>query len=151
MSETCTKIVITDDRIAAVTDQVKYGVIKGGQNVTSVPHRAISESSTCQVYNIAVPSLKTSISREVLWESTVTLRIEGTNKPANEFLVNYGVTDALAPFPLHQLVVATMTCTINNNTVATNTQNVLAAVFRLCDPEELVIYPYNVGLFGQLW
>ena len=82
--------------------------MKGGQHVTSVPHRAISESSTCQVYNIAVPSLETIVSREVLWESTVTLRIEGTNKPANEFLVNYGVTDALAPFPLHQLV-ATMT------------------------------------------
>ena len=33
-----------------------------------------------------------------------------------------------------------MTCTINNNTVATNTQDVLAAMLRLCDPEELAHY-----------
>ena len=98
MSETFQKIKIADARVAAVTNHVRYGVIEGGQHVTCVPHRAISESSTCQAYNVAVPSLEIIISREVLWESTVTLRIEGTNKPANEFLVNYGVTDALAPF-----------------------------------------------------
>ena len=136
MSETFQKIKITDDRIAAVADQVKHGVIEGRQHVTSVPHRAISESSTWQVYHIAVPSLGSILSREVLWERTVTLRIEGTNQPEHEFPVNHGITDALAPFPLHQLV-ATMTCTINNNTVATNTQDVLAAMLRLCDPEEL--------------
>ena len=43
MSETFQNIKIFDDRIAAVTEQVKYGVIEGGQHVTSVPHRAISE------------------------------------------------------------------------------------------------------------
>ena len=139
MSETFAKTLVTSDTIAQISDQVKYAVFKGPQNYTAQPHRAISESATCQVYNIAVPSLETIISREVLWESTATLEITGTNKPANEFLICYGVTDALAPFPLHQLV-STMTCTINNNTVATNTQDVLAAMLRLCDPEELAHY-----------
>jgi hypothetical protein len=36
-------------------------------------------------------------------ETEVTLEITGTNKPAHEFLINYGVTDALAPFPIAQL------------------------------------------------
>ena len=55
------------------------------------------------------------------------------------FLVNYGVTDALAPFPLHSLV-STMTATINNNTVAMNMAEVLPAILRLMDPEELAYY-----------
>ena len=42
----------------------------------------------------------------------------------------------MAPFPLHNLV-ATVTCTINNNTVATNMQEVLPVILRLYDPEEL--------------
>jgi hypothetical protein len=46
------------------------------------------------------------------------------------FLVNYGVTDALAPFPLHSLV-TNMTTTINNNTVSMNVQDTLPALLRL--------------------
>ena len=86
-----------------------------------------------------MPSLETIISREVLWTSKVTLKITGTNKPNDKFLVNYGVTDALAPFPLHSLV-ATMTATINNNTVSMNTQDVLPVMLRMMDPEELSRY-----------
>ena len=44
MSETFQKILVTDDRIAMITDQVKYAVVKGGQNVTSQPFSAISQS-----------------------------------------------------------------------------------------------------------
>ena len=64
---------MTDDRIAMITDQVKYAVVKGGQNVTSQPFSAISQTPTSHVYNIAVPSLETIISREVFWETEVTL------------------------------------------------------------------------------
>ena len=88
---------------------------------------------------MTVPSLETIISREVLWRSTVTLRITGTNKPATEFLVNYGVTDALAAFPLHSLV-STMTTTINNNTVSMNVQDTLPILLRMLDPEEMNKY-----------
>jgi hypothetical protein len=115
---------------------VKFQVLKGGQNITSQPYRAISQTTTAHVYNVAVPSLETVISREVLWKSTITLKITGTNKPLIEFLVNYGVTDALAPFPLHHLV-NTMTATINNNTVSMNVQETLPILLRLLDPQEL--------------
>ena len=53
--------------------------------------------------------------------------------------MNYGVTDALAPFPLHSLV-STMTATINNNTVSMNVQDTLPVLLRLVDPEELAKY-----------
>jgi len=60
-------------------------------------------------------------------------------KPANQFLVNYGATDALAAFPLHSLV-STMTSTINNNTVSINMSDVLPSILRLCDPEDLAYF-----------
>ena len=47
--------------------------------------KAVSSSPTAQVFNVTVPSLETIISREVLWRSTVTLRITGAGKPAGEF------------------------------------------------------------------
>ena len=114
---------------------MKFQVLKGGQNITSQPYRAISQTTSAHFYNVAVPSLETVISREVLWKFTLTLKITGTNKPANEFLVNYGVTDALAPFPLHHLV-NTMTATINN-IVSMNVQETLPILLRLLDPQEL--------------
>ena len=55
------------------------------------------------------------------------------------FAVNYGVTDALSAFPLRSLV-NTMTCTINNNSVSMNVQDILPILLRLCDPDELAEY-----------
>ena len=139
---TFVKIHVKDDRIACITPSVKYAVERGGQNVTSQPFKAISQTTSSHVYNVTVPSLETIISREVLWQSTVTLKITtkpGTTKPAGQYLVNYGVTDALAPFPLHHLVTQ-MTTTINNNTVSKNVQDTLPLILRLLDPEELAKY-----------
>jgi hypothetical protein len=53
--------------------------------------------------------------------------------------MNYGVTDALAPFPLHSLV-NVMSATINNNTVSFNVQETLPLLLRMVDPEELAKY-----------
>ena len=139
MSETFEKILTKDDRISCITSKVKFQVVKGGQNITCQPFKAVSAKPTAHVFNVTVPSLETIISREVLWKSTVVLRITGTNKPAGEFRVNYGVTDALAPFPLHSLV-STMTATINNNTISSNVQETLPLLLRLLDQEELAKY-----------
>ena len=118
---------------------------KGGQNITSQTFNAISKSTSAHVFNIQVPSLETIISREVLWTAEFTLKIEAgpnVNKSTNfpyMFMVNYGVTDALGPFPLHQLV-NTMTCTINNNSISMNVQDILPALLRMADPDELAQY-----------
>ena len=109
------------------------------QNITAQPFQAISRTPAAHVFNIAVPSLETVIQREVLWASTVTTAITSANKPVGEYLVNYGVTDALSAFPLHSLV-QNMTCTINNNTVSMNVADTLAPMLRLLDPEETARY-----------
>ena len=139
MSETFEKVLVKDDRLGCITSKVKFQVLKGGQNITCQPFTAISQTPASHVYNVTVPSLETIISREVLWKSTVTLKITGTGKGANEFLVNYGVTDALAPFPLHSLV-TTMTATINNNTISQNMMDTLPILLRMVDSEEFAKY-----------
>ncbi|MFM7990026.1 MAG: phage major capsid domain-containing protein, partial [Candidatus Fonsibacter sp.] len=45
-------------------------------------------------------------------------------KREGRFSINDGVTDALAPFPLHSLV-NVMSATINNKTVSFNVQETL--------------------------
>ncbi|MFM7983441.1 MAG: phage major capsid domain-containing protein, partial [Candidatus Fonsibacter sp.] len=139
MSETFENILVKDDRLGCITPKVNSQVFKGGQNVTCQPYRAISETTANHTYNVTVPSLETIINREVLWQSTVTLRISNPNKGANYFDINYGVTDALAPFPLHNLA-SVMSCTINNNTVNLNVQESLPILLRMVDPEEFSKY-----------
>ena len=69
----------------------------------------------------------------------MTLKITATGKAAEDFAVTYGVTDALAPFPLHSLV-TTMTATINNNTVSQNMMDTLPILLRMVDSEEFAKY-----------
>ena len=134
MSETFEKILVKDDRLGCISPKVKYQVPKGGQNITCQAYNAISQSTTNHVYNVAVPSLETIISREVLWKSTVTLKISVSNRAKGSFAVNYGVTDALAPFPLHSLV-NVMSATINNNTVAFNIQETLPLLLHMASSD----------------
>ena len=136
MAETFEKILVKDDRLGCITPKVKFQVLKGGQNTTCQPFKAISETKASHVYNVTVPSLETIISREVLWQSTVTLKITTANKNAADFAVNYGVTDALAPFPLHSLV-TTMTATINNNTISQNMMDTLPILLPWWTPRSL--------------
>jgi hypothetical protein len=150
MSSDFEKVLVLDDRLGAITDKTTYAVAQGGQNITSASFKAISETPQAQIYKIQVPSLETILDRRVLWSSRITLKVSmgatGRGITAgksfvtdNEFLVNYGVTDALAAFPLHSLV-NTMSATINNNTVTSNMQDVLPILLRMLDPEELAKY-----------
>ena len=79
MSDTFEQILTKDDRIACITSKVKFQVVKGGQNITSQPFKAVSMANSAHVFNVTVPSLETIISRDVLWKSTVILHITGTN------------------------------------------------------------------------
>ena len=84
-SETSEKVLTNDDRISCITSKVKFQVVKGGQNITCQPYKAISQTTCAHVFNVTVPSLETIISRDVLRRPTVTLRIEGVNKPEGQF------------------------------------------------------------------
>ena len=139
MSDSFEKIHVKDDRIGCISSKIKYGVLTGGQAITAQSFKAISETPSNQTFNIAVPSLETVISREIMWGSTVTIAITTTGKPLPEMPVNYGVTDALAAFPLSRAV-NNITININNNSVSMNYADILEPLLRLIDPEELAKY-----------
>lgn len=137
MSADIKKVLVLDDRLNC-TDQITYAVMQGAQSMNPAPFQAVSQTVSSHTYNIQVPSETTIIDRRVLWNSTVVLKIDGT--PAvGQFNVNYGVTDALAPFPLHQLV-SVMTAQINNNSVSLNVRDVIASLLRFHDRRELARY-----------
>ena len=145
MSDSFEKIAIKDDRIGCISSKIKYGVLTGGQSITAQQFNAISATPSSHTFNIAVPSLETVVSREIMWGATLTIAVTAsvaagvTTKPAGEMLVNYGVTDALAPFPLSRAV-NNITLNINNNSVSMNYSDILEPLLRMMDPEELAKY-----------
>ena len=140
MSQDFTKVLVKDDRLN-VTDAVSYAVHKGGQNMTSSQFVAISQTPSSCSWNIQVPSEQTIIDRRVMWKSTVLLKlvVTGTVQNAGQMPIDLALTDALAPFPLHQLA-SVMTATINNNSVSINIRDVLPALLRFNDRRELERY-----------
>ena len=149
MSADFTKVLVKDDRLD-VTDNIKYAVIKGGQNMTCAQFSAISESASQVTFNIQVPSEQTILDRRVLLESVLSITVQsqtlkkvGDNMEAQTLTgdetCGYGTTSALAPFPIHQLFTV-LSATINNNTVSINMRDVLPVITRLMDKREVSCY-----------
>lgn len=129
-------------------DNIKYAVIKGGQNVTPSQFRAISTSNNQLVFNIQVPSEQTLIDRRVLLQTDLTLQVTSAQftyatttveTADNIHGCGYGTCAGLAPYPLHQLMTVASS-TINNNTTSINIRDVLPAIIRMLDKEELGSY-----------
>ena len=137
MSTDFSKVLVKDDRLV-VTDSVKYAVVKGGQNVTVNTFNAIAKSTSSLTFNIQVPSEQTLIDRRVMLRTKFTVNIKGT-PCVGQYLVNLGSSDALAPFPMHQMF-QTIQATINNNSINLNCQDVINAIIRSNDIRELSAY-----------
>ena len=138
MSSDFKTCLIMDDRIANLTDNITYAVMKGAQQITTAEFKSASQSTSSIVFNVVVPSLETVIDRHVMLRATIRLKITGYAANTKQ-LINYGLRDCLGPFPLHQLI-NTMSCTINNNTVSANTRDLLPALLRMMDNRELARY-----------
>jgi hypothetical protein len=121
------KQLVQDDRLC-VTDSLKFGVFKSGQNVTTQRYKATSASPSSQTYSIQTPSEITVIDRKVVWRSTYQLTVTGIPL-LNQYLVNYGVSDSLAPLPLH-MSATTLQVQVNNNSVAVNVRDILPQLLR---------------------
>jgi hypothetical protein len=148
MSEYTVKEKVMDD-IIATENKVEYNVLIGAQSVTSQEFKAISATPNAMVFNVVVPSLETILDRHVMLQTTLTLKINGVvrayngakaaGKDPDGWLVNYGVTDALAPFPLNSII-NNMQVSINNNTVSMQVAEILPLLLRMYDPETLAKY-----------
>ncbi len=153
------KVNVKDDRIANITDSIKYAVMTGGQSVTPAQFVAISESTSSHTFNIQCPSENTLLDRRTLWDSTAKIQLKIRNNTGiaqnNKDLIGYGnsgapmvnasgasagqAVSALSPFPLHQMC-TTMTATINNTSVSINIRDVLPFILRFNDRRELAKY-----------
>lgn len=138
MSSDYTKILVKDPRLLC-SDKINYAVYKGGQNATSSEFVATSLSTSSMVFNIQVPSEQTIVDRRVIWESEFILKITPSAKADGIPLIQYGLRDALGPFPLHYAT-SVMTATINNSSVSVNMRDVLSAILRFNDRGELARY-----------
>ena len=136
-------VLCKDDRIAKITDAVKYSVFKGGSNVTFARYKAISglgsANPTSLVFNLQVPSEQVVVDRAVKMVSTFSFDVSVT-LPADVAAAglvgarpfDYGNTCALGPYPMHSLF-SSMNVTINNNSTSVQQQQVLPALMRLYD------------------
>jgi hypothetical protein len=135
------KVKVIDD-VLATTDSVKYAVVKGAQNITPGKYTAISNSNSSVTWNIQTPSEATILSRRIMIRNTISLVVTGTlpgGVGANELLVNYGLTEALGPYPFQSLC-NTIQMTINNNTISQNMRDVMFALLRFGDRREAERY-----------
>lgn len=121
-----------------VVDRLKFACYTGPQNNTYQQFNANSASAGSQSYNIILPSQDTVLSREIIWRNQVTVAITGT-PPAYQPLFRVGVDASISNFPAHQAVTV-MQCTLNNNSISTNTSDTLAPLLRMLDKRELNRY-----------
>jgi len=144
---------VLDDRLC-VTDKLSYAVVKGAQSMTPYVYNAISASPSSHTYNVQTPSENVVLDRRLMWNSTVTLKFvfAADAVPVGVVPIQYGVTEALAPFPLHQLTTV-QSISINNNTVSMNTRDVMSALLRFNDKRSLSRYnsmtPNMVDTYGN--
>ena len=137
MSSDFTCVKVLDNRLC-VTDKLSYAVVKGGQSMTPYVYNAISASPSSLTFNIQTPSEQVVLDRLVRWVSTVTLKFvfAADAVPVGVVPISYGNTEALAPFPLHQLTTV-QSISINNNTVSMNTRDVINALLLFNDKRSL--------------
>jgi len=128
-------ILVEDPRLM-VTDQVKYAVVKGAQNITQAQFNANSASMSQILFNCVVPSENTIIDRRILISTTVNFIITVKDVLKGNVILNLGESDAFGAFPLHSLF-STLSATINNTTVSCNVADVLQPLLMMNSKQEI--------------
>ncbi len=152
---------IVDSQLEDIASEITLPVITGAQASTYTQFNAQSASSTTQIqFQVQVPSLATAVNRHVLVQSTVDFLItfQGLDTvdqwAANAVLFNYGKTNALQAFPLNSLL-TTMQANINDINVSITSREILSAMLKMYNYEELAKYnsltPSLVDSFYQLY
>ncbi len=132
---------IRDARLNDVSSSIEYGVRQGASQLTYQAFNANTSSSSNLTFNITPPSESVVIDRRVLIRAKVKVQIllDGTNTLNGTNYFEYGSRDGFKSFPLSSLF-TTCTATINNTSVSINLQDVLPALLRQMDMEDLAYY-----------
>ena len=137
---------IVDSQLDDIASEITLPVITGAQSTTYNTFNAQASTSNNQIqYNIAVPSMATAMSRHVLTESTIELKIDFEGGTTADYwekdttLFDYGDHNALQAFPLNSLL-QTLQSTINSTPVSVNSRDMMAGLLKLYNYEELAKY-----------
>ena len=131
---------ITDSTIADIDDKQMIAVHTGASSLTQQQFQATSASASSLVFSVTIPSESIVVDRKVLIQSNLTFTLTYRNVPAGKQAFNYGMTDALGPFPLNSLF-NTVQCSINNCSISVNLNDIFSTMLRLNNNREL--YAYN--------
>lgn len=130
-------ITVQDDRIQAITDKIQYAVVKGASSNNPIQNAATSVSTSSIVFNQPIPSETTLVDRRIMIKTQFLFKLQ---KGSNTSKILYPQSWNFAPFPLHQLC-QTLSLTLNNTSVSTQIRDILPAMLRCMDTEDL--YEYN--------
>jgi hypothetical protein len=140
---------VLDGRIAGCTDQLNFGVEKGGMNVTAYAQRQSSVSTAGASFVVTVPTMSTIIDRVVYVRSEVTFAISGVPTNAETVLQEISGTAgtgaaslkniAPAPFPFHHLC-QNIQATVNQQSFSFDCRQQLPMLMKMLDKEVLNKY-----------
>lgn len=133
---------LVDAGLEDIANELTLPVICATSSNTFQTFSALTVSKTQIQYNIQIPSLSTSFKRNVLQQARPKLKLNfngGTTVgywEPDEKLFAYGTSHALQAFPLNSAF-STVQSQINNSNITLASSEMLSALLKLCNYEEL--------------
>jgi len=137
---------IVDSQLEDITSELALPVVSGSTSNTYQQFNAQGgTSNTSMQFQVQVPSMATAVNRHILAQTDIDLQVDINGSTtagfwkANEVLFTYGKTNSLQAFPLNALI-TTIQSQINNSNVTVSTRDVMSALLKMYNYEELAKY-----------
>jgi hypothetical protein len=136
-------VLIEDNLVGLLTDEITFGV-QSAPKINYQSFGATSTSASNITFNCQIPSQNIVLDRNLLLSTDVNFTLQfglpganagnpvGAGVPNGQLFFQYGLTSAFGSYPLNSLF-TTVSSTINNVSVNSNTQDILALLLRLND------------------
>ena len=123
------------DDLLGVEDSINFAVEKGPMAINYKAQKANSATPNSLKFDIVVPSPTMVFDTRPLVKTQFSVTYTGL--PANgKYLVNFGASDCIAPFPIHQNC-SVIRANINGSALSTNINTYLDAFLR-CLPKDIL-------------
>jgi hypothetical protein len=137
---------IVDSALEDITSSLSLPVITGSSSNTYQTFNAQGGAGNINIqFQCQIPSMATAVNRHILAQTDIEIAVmfTGGTTPGywskNEVLFAYGQKNSLQAFPLNSLI-ATMTAQINDANVNVSTRDVMSALLKMYNYEELAKY-----------
>jgi len=134
---------IVDSQLEDITGDISLPVSSGSTSNTYQQLNAQGGTSNSSMqFQVQIPSMATAVNRHILAQTDIELQVDfaagvtANYWEAEEVLFNYGQLNSLQAFPLNSLI-STIQAQINNSNVTVDTRDVMAALLKMYNYEEL--------------